>query len=173
VEYERSSSTDLVASKSAELRTLRRAVAAAAALGVFRLTEAADESTMLERLASVGSPDAAMAVYLAYALHDAGRQTAIADIARAQSIALGFQLFDVAMLASGPARERTPMPERVFPAVPLLSQGWGLLAAFNVDFPGRLRTGALQRHVTDSLWTLFDQNGVALLRDALDSGELT
>jgi hypothetical protein len=152
---------------------LRRAIAAAAALGAFRLTSAADESTMLERLTGAAPSDAAMALYLAYALHDAGREGAIADIARAQSAALGFQLFDVAMLARGPAQERTPMPERVFPAVPMLSQGWGLLAAFNVDFPGRLRTGALQRHVTDSLWTLFDQNGVTLLRDALDSGELT
>ena len=54
----------------------------------------------------------------------------------------------------------------------MLSQGWDLLHGMNVELPRMLRPCALRRHVTDSLWTLFDPRGVALVRDALDAGEI-
>jgi hypothetical protein len=60
----------------------------------------------------------------------------------------------------------------VFPAVPLLSQGWALLDAYQVQLPARLLERGIRRHATGSLWTLFDEQGVALLRAAITSEEI-
>ena len=175
VEYEPSNNTPLyqrVASHLPEVRALRRIAGAAAALGSFRLPPDVDPAQLLAKVLGFGAIDPALSVYAAYALHDAGRREPIVQMAEFQRRELHLALFDVAMLARRPAPQATPHAPDVFPAVPLLAQGWGLLDGFNIDLPQSLRAGTLRRHVTDSPWTLFDPPGVALVRDALATGEI-
>jgi hypothetical protein len=83
---------------------------------------------------------------------------------------LHLRLFDIALLSrSLYGRTIGTLPD-VFPFVPMLSQGWALLAAHKIAFPPSL--AGLERHLVPSLWTLFDPQGVAMLRAALDSQEV-
>ncbi|WP_203669576.1 caspase family protein [Cellulomonas pakistanensis] len=92
-------------------------------------------------------------LYRAWELHDRGRRSAVAELARPGSP--GARLFDVALLASGPdpARDDRPVDwAGLLTPVPMLSRGWPLLAAAPpavqdraLSFPARL----------PSHWTLF------------------
>jgi hypothetical protein len=126
----------------------------------------------MERMRELKGVDPSMAVYASYALHDMQRRDDIVDVEQHLRDALrGPSLFDVAMLARGRAAP-APLPDHVFPAVPLLSQGWALLDAYQVQLPARLLERGIRRHATGSLWTLFDEQGVALLRAAITSEEI-
>ncbi|MCC6531651.1 MAG: hypothetical protein IT531_03810 [Burkholderiales bacterium] len=174
LEYEPSDNTDLhriVAARLPALRELRRTIAAAAALGSFRIETDADLVALLEKMRSSEWVDPAMALYLAYAMHDSGQREAIETLSAQLNATLGCGLFDLALLARRPAPQPEPLASGVFPPVPLLSQGWGLLDGFNVALPAGLASAELKRHVTDSLWTLFDPQGVALIRAAIDAGD--
>jgi hypothetical protein len=76
------------------------------------------------------------------------------------------------MLAGQPGRRDVDMPADVFPAVPLLSQGWALLEAYGVRLAGGMDRQALQHCVTNSLWTLFEASGVSKVRDAITNGKV-
>jgi len=156
-----------------ELRRLRQVIAAASALGAFRLHDEQEREALLSRLRDADGLDPSLTLYAAHALQEIGGQAAIVEIAEQQRRRLAMTLFDVVMLARGPQATPAPMPAAVFPAVPLLAQGWALLAAYNVTLPGRLAAGDIRRHARDSLWTLFDPPGVALLRDAIIAREVT
>ncbi len=175
VEYEPSNNTPLyqrVASSLPEVRNLRRLAGAAAAHGSFRLPPDVDPKQLLAKVLGFGAIDPALSVYAAHALHDAGRLEPIVQMVEVQRRELHVALFDVAMLAQRPRSQSVPLAPDVYPPVPLLAQGWGVLAGFGVELPRSLGADKLGRHVTDSLWTLFDPTGVALLRDALAKGEI-
>ncbi|HVS00964.1 MAG TPA: caspase family protein [Thermoanaerobaculia bacterium] len=153
-----------------ELRELRGMIASAARLGVFRLERKEDAAALVDRMRAVKGVDPTMAVYAAYALDERGQRRDIEDMERFLRDDLRLSLFDVALLAQPPKAEPALMPADVFPAVPLLSQGWALLDAYGVALPPPLR--GLRRHAVDSLWTLFDSTGLAAVRAAVHSGEV-
>lgn len=155
-----------------ELRELRRVVAAAARLGVFRPETLEDQRGLIDRFRRVKGLDPTMAVYAAYALHALQKRSEIEEMQRYLRQELQLTLFDVAMLASDPGGDETRKIEGVFPAVPLLSQGWALLTAYGMDLAGPLDSRELLQHLQSSLWTLFDERGVAVLRAAITSGEI-
>ena len=101
--------------------------------------------------------DPTMAVYAAYSYHALGEQDLIREMQSYLRDGIQVTLFDVALLAG------TMEQERVYPAVPMLAQGWSLLQPLGVRLPGRL--GELKGHVGPSLWTTFDERGVRILRE--------
>jgi hypothetical protein len=54
--------------------------------------------------------------------------------------------------------------------LPLLSQGWTLLRAFEVRLPAALAPLVEQR--LPSLWTMFDAQGAKRLRELIQQGEI-
>lgn len=112
--------------------------------------------------------DLSMALYTAYAYHDLQRRDLIKSMQSYLRGDLGWAFFDISLLSgdlSGALREH-----RVLPPFPMLSQGWPLLSAFRIRLPGSLQQ--LQQHLLPTLWTMFDQGGVAVLATAINSGEI-
>lgn len=173
VTYEPSSNTwrwGEMQARLSELRSLRAVIASAASFGTFRLEGKDDVPTLIERMRAANGVDPTMAAYAAYALNDLGQQEAVESMQRFLREDLKLTLFDVALLAAPPRSAQDRMPNDTFPAVPLLSQGWALLDAYCIVLPAALR--GVQQHVTDSLWTLFNEQGVAAVRAAFNSGEV-
>lgn len=175
VAYEISRNSDLwpsVQAQTPKLREIRRVVATAARLGVFRPEVIEDRVSFADNLREVKGLDPSMAAYAAYALHALQKQTEIEEMQSYLRGGLHLTLFDVAMLASRPGDGSAVTAADVFPAVPLLSQGWALLGAYGIELPGSLDRGKLHRHVKSSLWTLFDERGVDIVRSAITSTEI-
>jgi hypothetical protein len=150
-----------------EVRMLRATVAAAAGLGVFRLSD--DNAPRIARGMQVAkSIDPSMALYAAYAYHELGRRDRIREMLSFLHGDLGFAFFDIALLAADTGLAQGLRDDRVLPVVPLLSQGWSLLGAFRA--PASPLRDTLQRHLRPSLWTLFDAAGTRALADALATG---
>ncbi|MDB4913955.1 MAG: caspase domain protein, partial [Gemmatimonadetes bacterium] len=143
VTYEPSANSDRwqrLSNQLETLRNLRSVVAAAAQFGVFRLEQPDNAAQLIALMRSVKAVDPTMAVYAAYALHDLQRTTEIIDTARFMRDDLGMCMFDLCMLTRRPGvvsegTRTEPMPMDVFPAVPVLSQGWALLDALHVGLP--------------------------------------
>ncbi len=149
------------------IRQLRAIVAAASRVGEFRLDEEQEADRIAEQMQFEKTQDPSLALYAAYAYRDQGRTERIRRMADYQRSDLGMVFFDIGLLARW-SDGRTP-PEELFPCVPLLSQGWALLPAHDVRYSGPL--ASLQRHAQlDSLWTLYDAQGGALLEEALQQG---
>ena len=55
----------------------------------------------------------------------------------------------------------------------MLAQGWAAIDAFCVKLPASLDTKMLQKHVRNSLWTHFDEHGVAIVRAAITTKEIS
>jgi hypothetical protein len=155
-----------------EIRELRRVVATSSRLGVFRPDEGADMNALVHRMRRIKWLDPSMAMYAAYALHAVQQRPTIAEMQGDLRLSLRLSLFDIAMLARSPGCKPEAMPSDVFPAVPLLAQGWALIDAFGVKLPESLNPASIQPHIVDSLWTLFDPEGVALVRAAITSKEI-
>jgi hypothetical protein len=172
VTYEPVANSDLwmqVAGRSDQLRNLRSLMASSARLGVFRLKEE-DSDLLAERMSVGDGVDLTMALYAAYAYHDRQAPDAIRRMQESISRSLHLRLFDLELLA-GDLRGRDVASEAdLFPFVPMLSQGWALLGAHRVGLPESL--ARLGDHRVESLWTLFDRQGVRLIRSALDDKEI-
>ena len=174
VTYEPSDNTQRWAELQGQLpalRELRRVVATAARLGVFRPEAIEDREGFINQLRSAKGLEPTMAVYAAYALHSLQQRRTIEEMQGDFRGNLGLSLFDVAMLASPPGGARKPVAPDVYPAVPLLSQGWALLDSYGVELPQSL-DGKLYAQLESSLWTLFKSAGVSLLRDAITNREV-
>jgi hypothetical protein len=154
---------------SGELATLRAVIASSARLGVFRL-EGEDAPALARRMQVVKGIDPTMALYAAYAYHDQGQRERIQEMQAYMRGDLGLRLFDIALLSRSLYGKQVGTEPDVFPFVPLLSQGWALLAAHRISFPPSLE--GLERRLVPSLWTLFDSQGVDMLRAAMDSQEV-
>jgi hypothetical protein len=83
---------------------------------------------------------------------------------------IGASLFDVAMLGRQLTDVLVTRSARVVPFTPLLSQGWALVRAHRVRLHPAL--DGIERCVRDSLWSLYDYEGLERLRDALQSKEV-
>jgi len=155
VAYEPSSNSsrygDYVEQKN-ELTVLRSLIASAADAGGFHL-DRQDADALTERIRNLKGIDPTMALYAAYAYYSVGRRESIRDMQRFLFTDLGITFFDVAMLAGG---KNAPDANRIFPAFPLLTQGWSLAGA-----------SPLKRYVVDSLWTIFDPAALSILRDSM------
>lgn len=154
------------------IRELRGVIASASRLGVLRLDQAGVAGALINRLRHAKSFDPSIAVYTAYALHERGETKNIDEMRRILTHQLETCLFDVEMLAMLPRKkwEADVLPPGVFPAVPMLSQGWSLLEAQGIMLPLSLRS--LRGHLMDSLWTLLDVNGVDVVRNAIHDQEI-
>jgi len=137
---------------SAHARRLLGAVAAAANLGVLRLTD-----ELVQRLAAAvdaaGRLDPSLALYLAYAYHDRGERARIGELHARLLREQGITLFDVALLAGGDHLATAQRTHAVFPPVPAMSRGWSLLEAFHARLPAAL--SELEAYLRPSVWTLF------------------
>jgi hypothetical protein len=148
---------------------LRAVTASAVRYGVFRI-EHDDAPYLLSQVRSGGRVDPTMALYAAYAFRNANRR---GDIRQLKSLAdedLGVRLFDLDMLA-GISKEPSSDQPPLVPALPLLGQGWAFVSVSGTRPPESLHD--IQRHVLPSLWTLYDPDGVARLRDAIRTKELS
>jgi len=72
-------------------------------------------------------------------------------------------LFDVALLADALSGNQ-PIGAQA-PFCPMLNQGWQFLAIKNVTLPSKLAEA--QSHILPSLWTLFDREGMSIVKSAL------
>lgn len=178
VTYEPSDNSELwstVEGYLSELRELRRVVATATRLGVFRPETVADQDGIIDRFRSVKGLDPTMGLYSAYALHSLQKTAEISYVQQCLRDSLQLSLFDIAMLASqagGGAQGAGRMEKDVFPAVPLLAQGWALLDAYGLGLPGSLGEKPMLQYLKSSLWTLFDKRGVEVVRAAITSREV-
>ncbi len=154
--------------KVAEMRELRSVIAAATALGVFRLGETEEANALLDRLRHAKTVDPALAVYAAHAFNDRRMRSQIVDLQRHLDASLGARVFDVAMLAFTLGRKGGP--REMYPCVPLLTQGWALLSPLGVVLPGKL--GELRGELRPSLWTHFTAAAADRLRQVLSKGEV-
>ena len=114
--------------------------------------------------------DPTMAVYAAYAYYDLQTVGRIDEMSRYLRDDLGVSLFDVELLARELVGKQLTAADRIVPFVPLLSQGWPLLNAHRITLHPALN--GIQRTMRDSLWSLFDENGVEKLRNALQTKEV-
>jgi hypothetical protein len=115
--------------------------------------------------------DPSLALYAAYAYHDLQRRDLIREMANFMSGDLGAVLLDVALLARALDKRKLGHDARpVIGATPLMAQGWVLLRAFEVALPTIL--APLEGHRLSSLWTMFNDNGVRIIRSAFANGEL-
>jgi hypothetical protein len=151
-----------------ELRRLRGRISAAARFGMFRL-EGTDALEVAKQLQYAKGLDPTMAVYAAYAYDSLQQTERIRQMDDYLFGDLHVHLFDVALLA-GLLNNRAPgKVEGLFPAVPMLSQGWALLSAHDVE---QSFFRSLRRSMERSLWTLFNSSGVEDLKTLLKSGEI-
>jgi hypothetical protein len=157
------------AARRDELRALRASVAAAAGLGVFKLT-GSNALQLARSMQFAKSIDPSMALYAAYAYHDLGRRDRIREMAGYLQGDLGIVPFDIALLAADDRLARLTRDKAVLPPLPLLSQGWSLLSAFRAPIAAPLAD--MQRHLKPSLWTLFDPAGTQALARAFANGEI-
>jgi hypothetical protein len=152
-----------------ELRMLRGIASAVSRQGRFRL-EGPEAAALASRMRVAGGLDPALALYAAYAYHDLQQADLLDALARELEADLGVQLFDVAMLARRLVGEQADRAAHVVPFVPMLSQGWALLRAHRLRLHPAL--DGVERHVRDSLWSLYDREGLERLREALESREV-
>ncbi len=155
--------------RRAEFTRLRDLIAAASSLGAFRLDDAAQGTALLEQLGRTGGLDPALRVYATWALHDRRLHAEITRLHEQAVQQLGVRVFDLALLADTLGDERlTTAGPGLFPCVPMLSQGWSLLSAFDVTLRGRLPE--LRAHLRPALWTHITPAGAGILLDSLQSG---
>lgn len=174
VAYEPSDNTwrwDEYQHRADELRALRAVAASATRSGVFRL-DGADALEVARRMQFLKGVDPTLAIYAAYAYHDLQRRDLIKSMGEYMHGDLGACMFDIALLARE-LHGQTGLPhlgKGLFSCFPLLSQGWSLLAAQQVQLPAGLED--IQGSLVPSVWTLFDAAGVAKIKSAIEKGHI-
>lgn len=152
-----------------ELRSLRGFASAASQLGRFRL-EGPEALAIAQRMQWAKGVDPALAIYAAYAYRDLQQLDRIREMSAHLRNDLGVGLFDVLMLARELRGTTIDRGAAVVPFVPMVAQGWDLVEAAGVRLHPKL--DRVRTRVSDSLWSLFDREGVAVLRNVLQSGEV-
>lgn len=160
----------VVADRARENRAL---IASMCHAGIFRLdagtSDAAENAEKLaRRLQSSKTYDPSMAIYAAYAYYDLQRIDRIAAMAGFLVEERGLMLYDLALLTRS-LLEQSPAPGvprvAVVPFFPMLTRGWSLMASSAVALPLAMKD--LERHVMESLWTVFDRSGVEMIRNSI------
>jgi Caspase domain len=154
---------------------MHAAVAAAARFGVFQIdgdkeTRSRKAEELGDRIRVLKSIDPTLGLYAAYAYADANlvhKARSVDDFMRGD---LNLELFDIALASGNLSGRRPGADDSIFPFCPMLTQGWGLLAAKNARLPGEIAEA--QDHVRTSLWTILDQTGMDIVIRPLREGRL-
>jgi hypothetical protein len=155
--------------RMAEVRALRGVAATASHHGRFRLNR--DEAEKVGRqMQYAKSIDPTLAVYAAYAYHDLQLNSRNRDMSAYLQNDIGVTLFDIELLGGELVGETVINKHRMVPFVPMLSQGWSLLRAKRVTLHPAL--AGIENHLSNSLWTQFDEGGATTLERAMQSKEL-
>lgn len=157
------------ASKADEIRALRAVAASASHHGRFRLErdDALDIARMMQHSKGI---DPTLSVYAAYAYHDLQATKRIREMSGYQSRDLGVTFFDLALLGRDLVDKKVDRNSGIVPFIPLFSQGWPLLGANRVRLHKAL--DGIERTIRESVWSLFDSQGVDMLQRALMSSEV-
>ncbi|KAF1685259.1 hypothetical protein B1992_12835 [Pseudoxanthomonas broegbernensis] len=162
---------DAYAARKDELRALRALAASASRNGRFRL-DVSSADTVGRDMRYMKSLDPALALYAAYAYHEADLDPAerIGRMSRLLCEDIDASFFDLALLSRQLRGRRVVPTDMIVPPVPLLSQGWTLLRAHGVKPHPALE--GLESTVRQSLWSLYDPRGVDRIKQALSTREV-
>jgi hypothetical protein len=174
VSYELSDNHSTVAladtpAEQGQLRDLRAIVAASARFGTFRL-DRNDALQLANRMRAMKAIDLSMALYAAYVFNDLNRRDILEDMQNFVQRDMKLCLFDVALLGHTLDGTTVGSTRGVFPFLPLLSQGWALLPAYEIRMVPSVQD--IRGDLVPSLWTLYNKRGVAKLRAAMQSQEI-
>lgn len=165
---EHSSRWDEYNSKAIELRRLRAVVASSSRMGTFQL-EGENAEKLARRMQVSKGIDPSLALYAAHAYRDQGNRERIKTMASFMKRDLNFIPFDIGLLAG---RLSTGFQNDNFsPYLPMLTQTWSVLPAYNIEFSARLKDIS-QQVMPNSLWTVFDALGVETISKAIVEGEI-
>ena len=152
-----------------QIEGLRAAVAAAAGLGVFRISR--DEAaSFAERIRYLKAYDPTLGLYAAYAYAGAGLNEDVRSVRQYMREDLKTELFDVAMLDQRGVSPRETGPQTILPFCPMLRQGWSFVAVRDARLSEVVL--AARDWLLPALWTTFAPEGVRLLQDAIAKGDL-
>lgn len=146
-----------------DLRSLRMLAAAAARDNSLRL-DARLADQMQARLRYRKYVDPSLALYTAYALHDAGLQDRLRGLAAAVLADLGPAFLDLELLS------HSVMPNSSVLRFPILARGWSLLNAFGMTASPEI--DALRAALRESLWTHFNEDGTRQLKRLISTRRL-
>lgn len=152
--------------KETSIRQLRAIASASMTNGVFHL-EGIDTKEIAARMRYGRGVDPTLAVYAAYAYNDLQLRETIREISGYLKDDLCATLFDVALLARELDGKKVG-EQPVLSCIPLLAQGWALLNSHRITLPTTL--SKLQAMLVPSVWTMFNQEGIRLIRSAIDQG---
>lgn len=150
------------ASSARDLRHLRQVAAAAARDNLLRIDRRLADR-LEERMRYGQHLDPSLALYTAYALHDAGMQDQLKRLAATALSDIGAAFLDLALLS------RTPLEASKL-RTPILSRGWPLLSALGVAQSPEL--DSLRRTLRESLWTHFGNEGTQQLTQLISDRRL-
>lgn len=145
-----------------ELRILRSLAAADARNNSLRMDKRL-AARLPARLRYGPHLDPSLALYMAYALHDAGLPDELRELADRALDDIGPVFLDLELLA------RAPFLSSVL-RTPVLARGWSLLRAFGVVESPEL--AGLHRTLRESLWTQFNPDGTRLLMQLISTRRL-
>lgn len=152
-----------------EIRNLRAVIASSSRLGTFHL-DGPEAETLARRMQVAKGIDPSLALYAAHAYRERGNRSRIQQMINYMSEDLGIGLFDI-MLLGGSLDDRFDPQERnnIFPFLPMFSQSWALIPAYEVALPPGL--DKISQHVLpDSLWTLYDADGAQIISKIIQLG---
>jgi hypothetical protein len=151
-------------------RALHTVAAASTRDGVFRL-EGPDASNVANSFKNAKRIDPTLAIYAAYAYNDLSRRDLIRETSECVRNQLaGAQFFDIALLAGDLDGREIEREHSLLSFIPLLAQGWALLAARRVKLPASL--DGVRNTVLPSVWTMVNEAGVKQIRLALTKGDV-
>jgi Caspase domain len=172
VSYEPSDNTDRwneFRPRAKEIRALRALASASTRNGVFSL-EGDDALTVARRMQFAKGLDPTLAIYAAHAYDRIGRRDLIREMSGYMRADLGARLFDIALLAGELDGGTAGRDRAILGFMPLLAQGWALLAARRVSLPESLRD--IRSKLISSVWTMFDAAGIEQIRSAMQKGDV-
>jgi hypothetical protein len=156
--------------KADEVRALRAVAASASQHGRFRLDQEG-ALNIARKMQYAKGIDPTLAIYAAYAYHDLQATDRIREMSRYQRDDLGVTFFDLALLSRELVEKDIRRDNvKIVPFVPLFSQGWPLLTANRVRLHPAL--DGVERTMRESVWSLFDSQGLDMLHRALMSKEV-
>ena len=137
-------------------------------MGTFQL-EGENAEKLARRMQVSKGIDPSLALYAAHAYRDQGNRERIKTMASFMKRDLNFIPFDIGLLAG---RLSTGFQNDNFsPYLPMLTQTWSVLPAYNIEFSARLKDIS-QQVMPNSLWTVFDALGVETISKAIVEGEI-
>jgi hypothetical protein len=145
-----------------DLRSLRARVAEAARENSLHMNKLLADR-LPTRLRYAGHLDPSLALYVAYALHDAGLTRQLQALAADARHDIGRAFLDLDLLA------RAPLEASVL-RTPMLSRGWSMLRAFGV--PESPEIDGLRQALRESLWTHFTEDGTRQLKQLISTRRL-